>query len=146
MRRDGGNKPQFPIIRKRNFARGEPTTQIGLNRLNKFQFTRRRFGNKKSRCQKRSSEKSNRFCPSGESATRSERSRKSSLRGVTPLLCPNLLPLSAARGHGRACPTPSRMARPELAPASSKIEHLARCRLTSLLFATKLRYVEHRSL
>jgi hypothetical protein len=46
---------------------GELTTQIGLNRLNKFRFMRTRIGNEKARCPKRSSEKLNGFCPSGES-------------------------------------------------------------------------------
>jgi hypothetical protein len=38
-----------------------------LKYLNKFQFTRTRFGNEKARRPQRSPEKLNKFCPSGES-------------------------------------------------------------------------------
>ena len=62
-----GRIHSFRFSESEIFVRGEPTTRIGLNRFNKFQFTRARFGNEKTRCPKQSSEKSNRFCPSDES-------------------------------------------------------------------------------
>jgi hypothetical protein len=46
------------------FGREGPTTQIGLKPLNKFRFTRGRFGSEKARRPMRSSGESNRFCPS----------------------------------------------------------------------------------
>jgi hypothetical protein len=72
----------FRFSEREIFERGEPTTQTGLKRLRKFRFTHIRFGNEKAHCPKRSSGKLNRFCPSGKSATRSARSRKSGLRSV----------------------------------------------------------------
>src|ERR1700726_964476 len=63
MRRDGAKIQNFRLSEREIFVRGQPKTQTGLNRLNKFQFARTRFGSEKARCPKRSSEKSHRFCP-----------------------------------------------------------------------------------
>jgi hypothetical protein len=63
-----GQEHSFRFSEREIFERGEPTSQIGLNRLTKFRFARRRFGDEKAPCPMQSPEKSNRFCPTGKSA------------------------------------------------------------------------------
>jgi hypothetical protein len=64
-----GQEHSFRFSEREIFERGEPTSQIGLNRLRKFRFTRTRFGSEKARSPERWSGKLNRFCPSsGKSA------------------------------------------------------------------------------
>src|ERR1700726_276896 len=81
MRRDGAKIHNFRLSEREIFVRGQPKTQTGLNRFNKFQFARRRFGDEKARRPKRSSEKSHRFCPTGKSTTRRARSRRGLAKG-----------------------------------------------------------------
>ena len=128
----------FRFSEREIFGRGEPTTQIGLNRLKKFQFTRTRFGSEKARCPKRSSEKLNRFCPSGKSAQQ-RAIAESGLRSVIPFSCPNFVRFRWHAGMTGLAggPTPSRMTRSghrrpaewHLAGVAFKLS-LARCRLS----------------
>src|ERR1700726_2327748 len=121
MRRDGAKIHNFRLSETEIFVRGQPKTQTGLNRLNKFQFTRIQFGSEKARCPKRSSEKSHRFCPTGKSATRRARSRRAACE-VPSRSCVRIY-VSFRRHAGMAGlaggPTPSRWTQSGHRPASA---------------------------
>jgi hypothetical protein len=65
--RDGGKRTQFLIFGKKNICAWRTDNPNQIESLQQISIYARAIWQRKTRCPKQSSEKSNRFCPTGES-------------------------------------------------------------------------------
>jgi hypothetical protein len=110
MRRDGGNKPQFPIIRKRDFWAWRTNNPDRIESPDEISIYAHSIWQRKSPMSEAIDGKIEQILPVGRISNAQRSIAESGLRSGIPLLCPNLRPLSAACGHGRTCWRPDAVA------------------------------------
>src|SRR5271156_3976794 len=110
MRRDGGNRPQFLIFGKRNFWAWRTDNPDRIETLAEISIYAHAIWQRKSPVSGPIVRKIEQILPVGRISTTQRSIAASGLQSVIPFMCPNLLPLSAACGHGRACWRPDPVA------------------------------------
>ena len=110
MRRDGGKKPQFLIIRKRNIWAWRTDNPDRIETLEKISIYARAIWQRKSRLSEAIVRKIELILPVGQISDAQCAIAQERLAKRHPLLCPNLLQLSAACGHRRTCWRPDPVA------------------------------------
>ena len=110
MRRDGGNKPQFPIFRKRNFWAWSTDNPDRIETPQQISIYAHAIWQRKSPVSEPIAGKIEQILPDGQIIDAQRAITESGLRSVILFMCPNLLPLSVACGHGRACWRPDAVA------------------------------------
>jgi hypothetical protein len=110
MRRDGRNKPQFPIFRKRNFCAWPTDNPDQIESPQQISICAHPIWQRKSAVSEPIVRKIAQILPVGRISDAPRAIAESGLRSVILFLCPNLRPLSLACGHGRACWRPDAVA------------------------------------
>jgi hypothetical protein len=110
MRRDGGNSTHFLIIRKRNIWAWRTDNPNRIEALEEISICAQAIWHRKSPVSEAIVRKIEQILPVGRISDAQRSIVESGLRSVIPFVCPNLLPLSAACGHGRACWRPDPVA------------------------------------
>jgi hypothetical protein len=110
MRRDSGNKPQFPIIRKRNFSAWPTDNPDRIESPQQISIYAHAIWQRKSPVSEAIARKIEQILPDGRISNAQRSIVESGLRSVILFLCPNLRPRSVACGHGRACWRPDAVA------------------------------------
>src|ERR1700722_11107031 len=99
MRRDGGNKPQFPIFRKRNFWAWSTDNPDRIETPQQISIYAHAIWQRKSPVSEAIVREIEQILPVGRISDAQCAIAESGLRSVILFMCPNLLPLSVACGH-----------------------------------------------
>ena len=102
MGRDGGENTQFLIFGKRNIWAWSTDNADRIETLEKISIYAQAIWQRKSPVSEAIVRKIKQILPVGQISGAQRAIAEDGLQSVVPFLCPNILPLSAARGHGRA--------------------------------------------